>query len=366
MKKAIITIMLLAVALMARAFDFSAPTPQGQTLYYTVVSSNTVKVVAPSEDDGWVGYTAPEGRLQIPSTVEHEGTQYTVVSIDRWAFEECQNLTAVRIPGSVATISRRAFANCTALTSAVLEEGVQKIDMMAFMACTLLDTIALPSTLTRIGMSAFDNTGYYNNTDNWSSVLTLSIGQWLIKAANTVTEELVVSDGIVGIANNAFYYCRYLQGITLPSTVRYIGDGGFQQCAVLDTLRVLAEEPPVLGDEAFEGVPSVTVVVPCGTLAAYAAAPRWSTLSLMEAACPPHDSTGIVPVENRNALLLCMENGGVTVHNAEGRTLQVYDAMGRCVCTIPRAAGRQQVQLPQVGVYVLRCDGESRKIIYSK
>lgn len=363
MKKTIVTLMLLAVTLTAGAFDFSATTPQGQTLYYTIVAGNTVKLVAP-DGSTWDGFATPTGRLQIPSTVNHENTTYTVVAIDKKAFAECTSLTAVTIPSTVTSIGTRAFANDEALTSLTIEEGLQNIDAMAFISCTSLDTIVLPSTLTRIAVSAFDNTGYVNNMDNWSAVLTLSIGQWLIKVANTVSDELVVAEGTVGIANNAFYYCRYLHGVTLPTTVRYIGSAVFQQCEVLDSVRVRAAVPPALGDECFVGTPSPTVVVPCHALSAYSAVAPWNTLPLLEAPC----TDGIESVdEGMPRMTVSQVADGIELRGADRDEVSVYDMTGRRVAWVAQASDRQHVALPAAGIYVLRLsDGQAVKVTYSK
>lgn len=367
MKRFFALTMLLAIAMVARAFDFSHTASTGQRLYYAFVDNASVKVVAPANGASWEGYEMPVGRLTIPTMVEFEGTQYVVAAIDKNAFSNCEGLTAVVVPSSVVSIGLRAFAHCTSLASVTLEEGVQSIATLAFLACTSLDTIVLPSTLTSIGTFAFNDTGYINNSDNWSSALTLSIGSWLIQAANTVSGEVVVEDGMLGIADNAFYSCRYLRGITLPATLQHIGGSAFQQCSVLDTVHVMAEEPPTLGEDVFYGALNVVVQVPCGALTAYSAAARWNTVPLVEAKCPePQDSTGIGDVERMNGISVVVENGQPVVLHADGRILQVFDVMGRCIETVHRASGRQPIVLPQRGIYILRCDGESLKFSYSK
>lgn len=366
MKKIIVTLMLLAVAMTAGAFDFSVVTPQGQTLYYTIVSGTNVKVVAPS-GNSWDFYESnmPEGSLQIPATVVHEGTTYTVVAIDNKAFAECSGITEVHIPSSVTSIGIRAFANASAMTSLTIEEGLQSIGSTAFISCTSLETITLPSTLTHIGLGAFNNSGYYNNTDNWSSEHTLSIGHWLIQVSNTVSDELVVEGGTVGIADNAFYYCRFLHGVTLPASLRYVGSSVFKECEVLDTVRVRATTPPSMGDECFVNAPVKAVVVPCGSLAAYRAVAPWNTLPLLEAACP----VGIESVDGAMSqqVAVFVFDGGIEVHGAERNEAAVYDMMGRRVAWVAQASNSQRISLPAAGLYVLRLsDGQAVKVTYFK
>lgn len=368
--------MLLATVWVARAFSFSLVTEEGQRLYYTITSDNTVKVVAPGENNDWIGYTSPSGRLNIPAEVVYEGTTYAVTAIDRKAFQDCLNITSVHIPSSVQVIGMRAFVNDSAIVSLTIDEGLQNIELMAFQMCTRLDSIQLPSTLTRIAAQAFYGTGYYLNTNNWTADLTLAIGQWLITTANTVAGEVMVNENIVGIANNAFYACRYMTGVTLPSTLRYIGDAAFQMCQTLDTVRLEGTEPPALIDDSFFGI-APTVVIPCSTMAVYHAAPYWGDMHLIERTCDPGDDTSFHPhlpypvtlsINDVEAtpLTVTVSGDGVTVYNAVGERLSIFDLMGRCIASVPAAKHEQHIALPACGLYVLRRqNGECHKISYS-
>ena len=76
--------LLLVVATAARAYDFSAPAPTGQTLYYSVVDGGVV-VVYPNASNqpaqGWVNYVTPTGVLEVPATVVHDDTTYAVLAV---------------------------------------------------------------------------------------------------------------------------------------------------------------------------------------------------------------------------------------------------------------------------------------------
>ena len=94
--------MLLAVALTARAFSFSATAPTGQTLYFDVTSAGAVSVVNPD----WDYYATPNGDLEIPATVSNNGSTYTVTAIGQRAFRMCTGLTSVVVPQSVHSDAR--------------------------------------------------------------------------------------------------------------------------------------------------------------------------------------------------------------------------------------------------------------------
>ena len=63
------------------------------------------------------GYVnTPEGALEIPSTVEHKGTTYSVISIGEKAFYDCTGLTSLTLPASLTSIETYALYNCSGLT----------------------------------------------------------------------------------------------------------------------------------------------------------------------------------------------------------------------------------------------------------
>ena len=368
MKKVILSLIALAITTMASAFSFSATVESGQTLYFTVIGIDSVKVVAPATN--WDGYTAPEGRLVIPASVTAEGETFQVKAIDKMAFQYCRALTAVSIPGSVVSIGQRAFYGDTLITSIQLGEGVESIGMMAFGSCTRLDTIQLPSTLTLIAMSAFDNTAYFNDTLNWNSEMMLTLGQWVIRVGNRATDTVHVPEGIVGIANNAFLYCRYVEKVVLPSTLEIIGFGAFKDCFELDTLQLFADNPPSLEEDSFDGVtPMPVLVVPCGAAEAYAntANHYWNAFSeVIEMPCPlPIPILAVEEVEADGTLIVTAIQDGVLVRGAEGVALSVFDMTGRRVGHVARAQAEQRLLLPAAGVYVLLPeDGNAVKIAY--
>lgn len=362
MKKILPFLIVWALAATAHAFSFSAPASTGQTLYFTVTDGATVKVVAPAAV-GWNGYSAPTGNLVIPSTVVNGGTSYSVTAIDRMAFQQCYGLTEVTIPGTVVSIGQRAFAEDTLLTTATLQEGVQRIDMMAFISCTRLDTIELPGTLTRIAISAFENTAYYNNAENWSSEMMLTLGQWVLKVGNTATGTVHVHEGVVGVANNALLYCRNVEKVVLPRTMRIIGDGAFKDCYGLDTLRLLCDVPPTMSDDSFDGVePLPILMVPCSTATVYGAAQYWNAFTAVEAPCPPVAIDEVEPVGPR----VTMADGGIMVSGAEGETLTVCDMLGRKVHRMVQSSASQYLPLPATGIYVLLSGSDAIKISYSR
>lgn len=383
MKKLLILLAFVAATAVASAFSFSVEVPSGQTIYLTVTGDAAVKVVSPAALS-WSGYTRPSGRLDIPATVSHEGTVYSVTAIDHFAFQQCYGLTAVSIPGSVVYVGQRAFAEDTMLTSVVLAEGVQRVDQMAFHMCSSLDTIVLPTSLVRIGVSAFESTAYYFNPDNWIDNVMLTLGGWLLRGSPSIVGDVAVPEGTVGLANNAFYFCQTIAKAQLPASLLHVGEGAFKECYALDTVEVAALLPPTLGDDSFEGAPqTMTVVVPCGAGDAYSAHSGWSRYAIVEASCggdEPWVPVNPMPQPLPNPLpqlaigdlppfvSVAVVGDGLQVCHAEGLELEVYDMMGRRLMSVRAAASVQQLPLPAAGLYVLRFPsvGASVKVSYCK
>lgn len=92
----LLTLFLLAIGANAGAVEIDG-------INYIFNSSNhTARVIA--------GYYS--GDINIPSSVSFNGNDFDVVSIEEKAFNECINLTSVRMANSITTIGEKTFAGC--------------------------------------------------------------------------------------------------------------------------------------------------------------------------------------------------------------------------------------------------------------
>ncbi len=96
---------------------------------------------------------------------------------------------------------------------------------------------------------------------------------------------LVIEEGVVNIANNAFWACSNLKKATLPSSIESIGDYAFQYSG-LTKITINATTPPTLGYYVFENASSLAhIYVPSADVSAYKGASGWSDhASIIEAA----------------------------------------------------------------------------------
>ena len=145
LSRLIIMVAICMLSLNAMAYDFSY-THQGNTLYYTITSSNTVEVTCYSsflDDNNYVS-----GAVVIPSSVTNNGTTYSVTSIGNCAFCGCSSLTSVTIPNSVTSIGASAFAYCSGLTSVTIPNSFTSIGDRAFACCSGLTSVTIPNSVT--------------------------------------------------------------------------------------------------------------------------------------------------------------------------------------------------------------------------
>ena len=107
--------------------------------------------------------------------------------------------------------------------------------------------VKLYNGLTLLGKESFQYCGSLKRITIPSSVKAIGDGafQWCFRLI-----EVRLSEGLVKIENGVFSYCRSLQSIEIPSTVTAIGDSIFRGCVRLEKVR-LNEGLVEIGKEAF-------------------------------------------------------------------------------------------------------------------
>ena len=198
------------------------------------------------------GYTGTDTEVFIPSV--YEGI--AVTSIKGNSFKNKGTITAVNIPSSVTEIGAKAFENCSYLATVKYysEPTSLVIGASAFSGCSSLSSFSLPSTTVEIASRAFGGCNKLTYVDGGCTY----VGSWLILCDISATSA-TIKNNTVGIANSAFSGGS-LATVTIPSTVKYVGDAAFMRCASLFEVKADASAIVSIGDEAFAECSSLSRV----------------------------------------------------------------------------------------------------------
>ena len=278
-------------------------------LYYDLYEDYTAELV--TDQTGvllFKSYQYLEGDLVIPSSVEYEGSTYTITSIgDRafqfcsaltsvtipdsvtgigWdvfdgcsglkepvynehlfvymprsykgayvipegiqtivigAFEYCYKMTSVTIPESVTTIESRAFSHCEALTNVIIPESVTTIKYGAFMGCSALTSVTFPKSITSIEYSVFDGCSSLKEPVYNEHVF--------VNMPRSYKGAYVIPEGIQTIVGGAFENCAGLTSVTIPESVTTIEQVAFYGCTGLTSITI-PESVTSIGKTTFDG-----------------------------------------------------------------------------------------------------------------
>ncbi len=166
----------------------------------------------------------------------------------------------------------------TDIKSIKLPDGLKAIGDMAFCGCVNLKKINIPDSVESIGEYAFNTTKLLDDSEKIQY-----IGNWLIKVdtemstSNSYEKEnaekvhdLVIKDGTVGIADRAAglssdywnptnRWTTMLESVTIPASVKYIGNGAFNRSQDLKSVTIPSGVVRI-GNRAFESCTSIKKV----------------------------------------------------------------------------------------------------------
>ena len=244
--------LIMAVALcilgisQALAYDFSAVSSSGHTLYYEIISGTTNVGVVSNTYNNYVS-----GNVVIPDTVSYNGATYNVTELKTvstyGSFEYCSGLTSVTIPNSVTSIGMNAFNGCSGLTSVTIPNSVTTIGDYAFQDCSSLTSVTIPNSVTTIGIFAFSGCSSLTSVTIGNSVTT--IGDYAFQDCTGLTS-VTIGNSVTTIGEVAFCNCSGLTSVTIPNSVTSIGIGAFYYCTGLTSVTI-PNSVTTIGNNAF-------------------------------------------------------------------------------------------------------------------
>ena len=188
-----------------------------------------------------------------------------VLKIEEAAFLDCDVLEELILPENLIKIGARAINGCSSLKAIALSEGVTTIEEATFARCSSLEEVKLPASLFQIEDNVFNVCGslksievaknnqafnsdegilfdremttlikYPAKKQNTSYSVPKSVER-IRKYAfekNEYLKEVILSEGLEEIEQQAFYNCTSLMNIKLPSSLIHIGTNAFYNNAL--------------------------------------------------------------------------------------------------------------------------------------
>ena len=231
MKRILFLSVCLMTAMLSFAHDFEAG-----GIYYNITSSSAPYMVEVTYKGTYSTQFSNEysGAVSIPSSVIYNGITYKVTGIGSSAFYCCTGLMSIEIPNSVTSIGTDAFYGTAWYNNQ-------------------------PDGLVYVGKVAY---GYKGNMPNNSTIVleegTLGIaGDAFYKCSGLIS--ITMPSSLICIGRSAFYGCSSLKSITIPNSVTSIGDDAFSKCTGLISI-IIPSSVTSIGDYAFEGCTSLTSI----------------------------------------------------------------------------------------------------------
>ena len=157
-----------------------------------------------------------------------------VIVIGRYAFSHCKNLTKMEMPSNITRIEENAFFCCDNLTEIKFPASVTTIAEGAFALCNNLQSIQVSN----------QNPVFYSK---YNCCIETKTHRLIFGCKNSI-----VPDGVISIANRAFFGCFKLNCMHIPRGVKCIGSYAFAECYNL-TYIVLPDSISFIGHSAFAG-----------------------------------------------------------------------------------------------------------------
>ena len=326
-----------------------------------------------------------------------------VTGIGIQAFYDCEKLSGIALPNTVASLGASCFSGCASLGYAEIGSGIRELPDACFSGCAALTDMVIPATVERIADGVFQgctSLAYVTLCDRDTELALGSNGSEPMFAdcplntvyiggdityptesskgyspfyRNTSLETVQITDKETEISENEFYGCTNLKNVTLGNGIEQIGNYAFSGCASLDNftfgtnMKSIGEEafsdctamtslvsytvvPPVCGTQALDDINKWTckLFVPDEAIPNYQQADQWKEFFFAYSTHIDGDLAE-TPADELSRIL----EGPVQVYNLSGTLLR---QMKNAASVSEALSGLER------GIYILQGNGLSRKV----
>ncbi len=214
------------------------------------------------KDVRWpVGIKAIQGSAFGGTSIKEVVLPKTVEQVGGYAFSSCKELETMEFTYNSKTgfqmeLGVCAFSGCTSLWKISLTENVRELPSYIFSGCSALETLEMPESVESLGYFMIQGTSIQSITipKNVSKAGTISynsIENGPVAGAEYL-KTVIFEDGMVNVADHILRNARSVTSITIPSTVKWIGNSAFRDCTALVSI-TLPDSVETVASYAFYG-----------------------------------------------------------------------------------------------------------------
>ena len=226
-------------------------------LIWAVDQDKTLYVCGEGQIDS--GYWSPWRNYDIEKVVIKEG----VTGIGDYAFYDCKNLTSIEIPASVTSIGESVTYgwNNVGITDVYYAGKITQWFDKKEVAWAWGESKPLIHCLSADGSNSITiyEKGKINKNLSWvldgQHVLTITgkgaMGEYVYDEwwSDDLVKKVVIGSGVTAIGDSAFAGCTNMTSVTIPGTVRKIGNYAFSNSGIISI--ILPESVREVGYSAF-------------------------------------------------------------------------------------------------------------------
>ena len=256
----------------------------------TISGTGAMYDFATTDDVPWATFIHSITSISLPQGLTTIGAN---------AFNGCSGISQIWIPSSLIASGSDSFYGCTGLNRVDIDdmEAWTDIDFAnkysnplyyahkLYLEGVIVTSVTIITTThtnpyTYVGgkfdaVEIDDLVSYCSGTGSGTSTTHVTAHNIYVKGK--LVEHLVIPEGVTQVNDYSFEEATCLKSVIFPTTMQNIGLDAFKGCVNIEKMEVRATEPPAVNATAFDGISrDIPVLVPCGSLDLYLAAPVWS------------------------------------------------------------------------------------------